>query len=73
MGYHRLMTDQEATKHLVRCAIGRIFMMGSRPTEPGDVEEYERCRAIILDNVEEQPLGWTPNYARDRNSGAQGD
>jgi hypothetical protein len=29
-------------------ALGRIFRMGARPSQPGDVEEYERCRAIIL-------------------------
>ena len=27
----------------VRLAMGRIFRMGSRPTQPGDMAEYERC------------------------------
>ena len=33
-------------------ALGRILRMGSRPAQPGDVEEYERCRAIIMATVE---------------------
>lgn len=43
----------DATKHekqkLMEAALGRIFRMGSRPTQPGDIEEYERCRKIIMD------------------------
>lgn len=35
----------------VSLALGRIFLLGSRPTQPGDVEEYERCRALILDEL----------------------
>lgn len=60
-------------KPAVRLALGRIFRMGSRPTEPGDIEEYERCRRIILDEVDPVAPDWTPNYARDRSKGAQGD
>lgn len=29
-------------------AIGRILRMGARPFQPGDIEEYERCRAIVM-------------------------
>jgi hypothetical protein len=59
---------------LVALALGRIFRMGSRPTQPGDIEEYERCRAIILDAIDPPPfIDYRPNYARDRNSGAAGD
>ena len=65
------LTREEQTA--VECAIGRILRMGSRPTQPGDIEEYNRCRGIVIDilgNVEE---GYTPNYARDRLCGAAGD
>jgi hypothetical protein len=55
---------------VVSLAFGRIFRLGSRPTQPGDVEEYERCRAIILDAVGESQPDYTPNYARDRSKGA---
>lgn len=41
-----MMNTEQTT---VELAIGKIFRMMSRPTEPGDVAEYERCRAIILD------------------------
>ncbi len=58
---------------LVELALGRIFLMGSRPTQPGDVEEYERCRAIILDATDPVEPDWTANYIRDRNKGAAGD
>lgn len=34
--------------NIVDLAIGRILALGSRPAQPGDVEEYERCKAIIM-------------------------
>ena len=55
----------------VRLAIGRIFSLASRPEQPGDVEQYERCRAVILD-CSEAPQDHAPNYQRDRLKGAQG-
>lgn len=56
-------TDPEVVA-LVSCALGRIFTMSMRPFQEGDIEEYERCRAIVLDNAG----GYTfvdhrPNYA----------
>lgn len=56
----------------VQLAIGRIFRLASRLAQPGDVAEYERCRAVILD-ASEMPEDRAPNYARDRLKGAQGD
>ena len=32
----------------VQLAIGRLFRLGSRPTQAGDVEVYEQCKALIL-------------------------
>ena len=43
----------ENNNKTVELAIGRIFRMMSRPVEPGDVAEYERCRSIILNLVGE--------------------
>lgn len=61
-------------KALAQLALGRIFKLASRPTQEGDIQEYERCRAIILDALEPSEIpSYTPNYARDRNKGAQGD
>lgn len=54
-------------------ALGRILRLASRPSRPGDVAEYERCRAIIMEAVGSGVAGaWTPNVARDRNRGAAG-
>jgi hypothetical protein len=38
-----------SNEKVIELALGRIFRMGARPTQPGDVEEYERCRAIIME------------------------
>lgn len=54
-------------------AMGRIFRMMSRPTQPGDVAEYERCRSIILNMVGDVPTSYVPNWAAQRLSGAAGD
>ncbi len=35
----------------IELALGRILRMASRPTQPGDNAEYERCRRIILDTI----------------------
>lgn len=69
--------NEEAVGHLraqvlAELAIGRIFRLGSRPTEIGDVEEYERLRAIIMDAAP-NPTDHKPNYVRDRLKGAAGD
>jgi hypothetical protein len=58
---------------IVSLAIGRIFGMMQREYREGDIAEYERCRAIILDAREPSVIPWQPNYARDRNRGASGD
>lgn len=58
-------------------ALGRIFRMASRPTQDGDVAEYERCRGLIMDIL--HPIGSAPIadnrpcYVRDRLRGAAGD
>lgn len=55
----------------VNLAIGRIFLLGSRPEKDGDVAQYLRCRAIILDLVEPGP-DTSICFARDYGKGAQG-
>jgi len=32
----------------IELAIGRILRMGSRPTQKGDIEMYEKCRRIVF-------------------------
>ena len=63
---------QNTSNAAVEMALGRIFRIMSRPTQPGDVAEYERCRAIILDLAGDPVIPYSPNYARDRMLGAAG-
>ena len=51
---------------VVNLAFGRIFRVMSRPERPGDIAEYERCRAIILDLCDPAQPDYAPSYARDR-------
>jgi len=57
----------------VQLALGRIFRLLSRPFQEGDLEEYHRCRSIILDASPEPQEDHRPNWVRDRLRGAQGD
>ena len=65
--------SHSSSVHTVNLALGRIFRMASRPAQRGDVAEYERCRALIMDHVAASTPDYTPNYARDYRMGAQGD
>ena len=67
------MTKRTEDTETVELSIGRIFGLMSRPTQTGDVAEYERCRAIIMDLCEPVLPDYAPNYARDRMKGAAGD
>jgi len=66
------LSDSER-RAAVRLALGRIFRLGSRPTQPGDVAVYEMCRAVILSCTNEPTMDYRPNWARDRRAGAAGD
>lgn len=37
---------------VVELALGRIFRMGSRPFQQGDIEEFDRCKALIMNALE---------------------
>ena len=65
------MTPEERAQ-IVRLALGRVFQLGSRPTQPGDVEQYESCRALVM-AASEPRTDYVHNYVRDRLKGAQGD
>lgn len=65
------MTNE--AKSTVNLALGRILRMASRPTKPGDVAEYNRCRAIVLDILGDSTEPYAPNWTRDRLCGAAGD
>lgn len=72
----------DAERLTVQAALGRMFRLMSRPAQDGDVEQYERCRAAVLDVLDPTapaPFGEltrsapSPCYARDRRRGAAGD
>ena len=56
----------------VQLAIGRLFLMLSRPEQTGAIKTFHKIRAIVLDSAEHQP-DYRPNYAGQRLTGAQGD
>jgi hypothetical protein len=60
----------------MKLALGRIFRLASRPAQEGDVAEYERCRALILNAADAAGINTSPDYqhcwARDRLKGAAG-
>lgn len=62
----------------VNLAIGRIFRLASRPEQPGDIVEYERCRSIILNTLDPEmaihhaTTARQHDAGRDRMKGAQG-
>lgn len=62
----REVTNEELEGAVRKLALGRILRLASRPEEPGDAEEYERCRALILDVSDDLPPGWDkrPVFAR---------
>lgn len=66
--------ERLATEHSpIELAIGRLLRIASRPFQPGDHEEYDRCRAVIMDGATVPRPDYVPNYVRQRNSGAAGD
>lgn len=50
--------EQQEAARVMDCAIGRLFLIASRPEQPGDVETYYACRTAILDAAE--ALGISP-------------
>ena len=66
------MNNAQTTTPEVQLAIGRLFLLLSRPEQPGDIETFHKIRAIVLDSAEHQP-DYRPNYVAQRMTGAQGD
>lgn len=61
---------------IISLALGRIFRLGSRPFQPGDIEQYENARRVIYAAHDAAPFAvgpdHNPNHTRDRNRGAAG-
>ena len=45
---------------MVTLAIGRLFRILSRPYEPGDEEQYELCRSVVMKHVKVET--YEPNW-----------
>ena len=58
VGLDGSLDDEERTA--VTMAIGRLFRVLSRPYEPGDEEQYERCRAVVMAHATSKP-DYEPN------------
>ena len=62
------------SRAITELALGRIFRLLSRPYQPGDIEQYEKCRKVVMEladtdgeELQRPPLpGW--NFGR----GAEG-
>ena len=50
-------TEMNPRAKVIDLAIGRILRIASRPTQPGDVADYERCRNLILDSLADESRG----------------
>lgn len=50
----------------VEMAIGRLFRMGARPSQPGDLEEFEKIREVVME-YDAQQRETNPNWNPDRN------
>jgi len=57
----------------IEMALGRLFLIASRPFEEGDLEMYEKIRSVVMTFAPNAEPAYVPNYARDRLIGAQGD
>lgn len=42
-------TSISDAEQVIKLAFGRILSIGSRPFKNGDIEEYERCKWLIMD------------------------
>lgn len=50
-------------------AMGRILRLASRPSKAGDIQEYFRCRDIIMANAPTL-TDFAPNWVADKRKGA---
>jgi hypothetical protein len=64
----RFDSDSQAKK-VMELSFGRILKLGSRPEQPGDIEDYEKAKGVFLDAAEylgiKNPKDTGISYARD--------
>lgn len=44
----RSMSNSEL-ENVIKLCIGRVLRLGSRSTQPGDVEQYEKCSRLSIE------------------------
>jgi hypothetical protein len=44
--------SDEEKRIAVKMALGRLFRLGSRSSQPGDVKTYGDIRAVVMDTLE---------------------
>lgn len=51
-----MIRDDRERKALAQLALGRLFRIMSRPFQPGDHEQFEQIREILLGESNEHPI-----------------
>ncbi len=44
--------NEDEKRVAVKMALGRLFKMGSRPTQPDDLRTYADIRAVVMESLE---------------------
>lgn len=60
--------NEQQAREAAALAFGRILRLGSRPTQPGDVAQYENARAVVIAACEYLGIDGTDtrhNYIKD--------
>jgi len=65
-------TTSPESRQIVNMALGRLFSIMSRPFREGDIEQFERVRAVVVSELGEERVEPVHCWARDRLRGAQG-
>lgn len=63
--------DAAERDRLTKLALGRLLALVSRPSRPGDVEQYEMCRAVIMGANEGRVPDYTPPQTHAAYEGAR--
>lgn len=57
--------SREEAEVALDLALGRLFKLCSRPEQPGDIEQYEKLRAVAMEAAEVLGIDSTPGYRPD--------
>ncbi len=69
----RLEFSKEERDAIMRLVVGRLARLASRPSQPGDIAQFEACRRVAMEVLgDDYAPDYLPNLARQRGRGAQG-